>query len=263
MGRLAFILGAIFAVTVAAHAQGFVDVTANQHYRALARSYEPTILHEWGERYFPYAWDCDGDSNPNNNPSTYSKSCPPTVYVHILRDKRWGYVFIQYWYYYAYNACPSELVGFLSRKILPTGWPVSIPIDALIFLFMSHTQDWELAMVILDGKENPVSFVLGAHGDLYPHAWSSVNKFSGARTHPFAYAYEGSHAMHLSPSKHSPWAYGVETWSGGGSYTTWEETRQVFVGSGSSLPYSFGSYLAPWKRSIWSSVPQSLDRANY
>lgn len=259
----ALVLGIVFALAIAASAQGFVNVTSDPHYQTLARSYQPTILHESGETFFPAAWDCDGDSNPSNNASTYSRSCPRTVYTHILRDTNWGYVFIQYWYYYAYNPCPAELLGFLSRRIPPIGWPLSVPIDALLLLYIEHPQDWELAMVILDGAENPVSFVLGAHGELHPYAWSSVGKVPGARTHPFAYAYQGSHAMHWSPSPQSPWYWGVETWSGGGSYTTWEGTCQVFVGSGSGLPYRFGDYSAPWRRSIWSSVPQYLDGAAY
>jgi hypothetical protein len=257
------VLAAISAAVLAAHAQSFVDVTSDSHYQTLARSYQPTVLHERGEVWFPCAWDCDGDSNPNNNRATYSESCPRTVYVHIMRDTRWNYVFIQYWYYYAYNACPSELVNPVSNRIKPFRWPAAQAIDTLILLFVSHAQDWELAMVTLDGAEKPVSFALGAHNELRPQAWNSISTAPGARTHPFAYAYEGSHAMNQSPSAPAPWWFGVETWSGGGSYTTWEGTRRIFVGSGSGLPSSFGDYPAPWRRSIWNTVPQNLDRASY
>ena len=263
MSRIAVIVGVVLALSSVAYAQSFVDVTSDPHYQALARSYQPTILHESGEGFFPCAWDCDGDSNPGNNPSTYSKSCARTVYVHVLRDTRWDYVFLQYWYYYAHNPCPSEFVAYLSRRTAPSAWPATAPIDAFIYLFIDHPQDWELAMVILDGAERPVSFVLGAHGELAPHAWNAVNVDSRSPTHPFAYAYEGSHAMHRSPSTRSPWYYGVETWSSGGSYTTWEGTRRIFVGSGSGLPSSFGDYTAPWRRSIWASVPQNLAGASY
>jgi len=49
------VLAAISAAGVAAHAQSFVDVTSDSHYQTLARSYQPTVLHERGEVWFPCA----------------------------------------------------------------------------------------------------------------------------------------------------------------------------------------------------------------
>ena len=92
------------AVTVAA-----VDISLEDHYRGLADDYRPTLKFEALESYFPCKWDCDGDLNPDNNESTYSQSCVPSTYVHILKDASTGYTYIEYWYYYAGNPLPLEV----------------------------------------------------------------------------------------------------------------------------------------------------------
>lgn len=227
------LIGALISVPSASvMAVNFVDVTTSPHYIQLAKTYLPTLLHETGTSYYPMDWDCDNDGNVENNDTTYTTGCPRVVYIHILKDTKYGYVFIQYWYYYAVNP-------FINY----------------------HKHDWELAMIVFDPAEQPVSLALGAHGELNPNAWSVAKKDPRYPAHPFIYAYARSHAMNIEPANPAPWVF--EFWSGGGAYTAWESIRCTFLGGVLHSPARFGAYPPPWKRSIWTEVPFDLDRAKY
>jgi len=250
----------LFAASAATLGSSFKDVSLDSHYKSLARKHSPTLLHEVGTEFFPMEWMCDGDRNVENNVRTYTTSCHRWVIIHILKDVASNYIYIQYWYYYAFNPCPPEVAQTLSN-------PLPTELQAFAYLLatlsVTHTHDWELAIVILDPSERAVSLALGAHGELHPHAWSEVHKDSDSPTHPFIYVYEGSHAMNFRPADPAPWYFGLERWGGGASYTTWEDVRYAFIGTSDVYPPRFGDYPAPWRRSIWTKIPHNLDGAGY
>jgi hypothetical protein len=223
------------------------DVSRDQHFQSLARSYTPSLFHEYGEAYFPYAWTCDGDENPENNPRTYAGRCVPSVYIHILRNSSTGYIYIEYWYYYASNPTPLE------AALVPRN---------LASRFIAHPQDWELAIVVLDPAERPVSFVLGAHGKLYPHGWGDAKM--DVLGHPIAYVCQGSHAMILAPGL-APGAWGFDGWVLAGTKFSWSRFQFscTFLAGFGFAPTRFGEYPAPWCRPIWTEVPSALDGATY
>ena len=230
--RIFFLSALALTFSVIAVGGSFIDVTGSSHYERLSIMYLPTLVHEVGTHYYPMSWNCDHDNNVENNDVTYTTACPRTVYIHILKDTVYGYTFIQYWYYYAYNP-------FINR----------------------HKHDWELAMLVFDPAEQPVSLVLGAHGLLHPNAWNVASKDPRHATHPFIYVYAGSHAINIQPADPAPWFF--ERWSGGGTYTPWEKTQYAFLSGIHYTPTKFGDYPAPWRRSIWKEVPSNLDGARY
>jgi hypothetical protein len=97
------------------------------------------------------------------------------VYGHVVRES--GDLVLEYWFFYyddvySYTYPPSDL------------------------FWQAHEGDWEEAMVVLSGDEQPVSVGYSQHCLGQTRSWADTPRFDG--THPIVHVALGSHANYFT-----------------------------------------------------------------
>jgi hypothetical protein len=103
----------------------------------------------------------------------------PVVYGHAARDG--DHTVLEYWFFY-YD------------DVYSYAYPPSN------FIWQAHEGDWEVANVVLDENDQPVSTAYSQHCLGQTRAWTATPKVDG--THPIVYVALGSHANYFTAGTH-------------------------------------------------------------
>ena len=104
----------------------------------------------------------------------------PTTYGHVVHEN--GETILEYWFFYYDDV-------------------YSYTYPASDLFWQAHEGDWEEAMVVLSGDDQPISVGYSQHCRGQTRTWTDTPRFDG--THPIIHVAVGSHANYFTAGTHA------------------------------------------------------------
>ena len=104
----------------------------------------------------------------------------PTIYGHVVHEN--GQTILEYWFFYYDDV-------------------YSYTYPASDLFWQAHEGDWEAAIVVLSGDNEPISVGYSQHCLGQTRAWTDTPRFE--ETHPIVHVAVGSHANYFSAGMHA------------------------------------------------------------